>query len=342
MSKEVIENTTKTKKKQQKAEDFIGWKSPDGKLEVIGIIKKSKHTIFKVTCTECSKYPELFPDGYFVSYKNNLKNGYKPCGCSKKVFWTEDQYIIKAKEVAEKLNIVVIGFKCGFEGHDSKIRCYCPKHDFYWELFYGKLVNGRGCPKCSNRYRPTEQEALERCTIICKDMGYNPIGFIDGYKGAHNTTFEYVCPKHGLQKIRYHGFVNTGSRCPSCWKEYKRAISNLKGYYPERKDEQDFLYVLNFNNQFIKVGRSFDVDERMKGLRTASKIPIKKIHKIHIFKATHREIYNYEQELLEELRDRGFQHTLDWTTECFDNDCYFILNKLLKYCDFEEVNLDNN
>ena len=27
------------KKKQQKAKDFIGWKSPDGKLKVVGIIE---------------------------------------------------------------------------------------------------------------------------------------------------------------------------------------------------------------------------------------------------------------------------------------------------------------
>ena len=58
------------KKKYEKAEDFIGWKSPDGKLEVIGIAgKQGTAATFKVTCTECSKDKELFPDGYFVSQK---------------------------------------------------------------------------------------------------------------------------------------------------------------------------------------------------------------------------------------------------------------------------------
>ena len=65
-----------------------------------------------------------------------------------------------------------------------------------------------------------------------------------------------------------------GTRCNGCAKDKRKELGNGNGYYPERKDEQDFLYVLNFNNQFIKVGRSFDVDERMKGLRTLSKIPI--------------------------------------------------------------------
>ena len=88
----MIEN----KKKQQKAEDFIGWKSKDGRLEVIGIIEKSKHTKFKVTCTECSKDKELFPDGYFVSQKDNLVRGKKPCGCSR-CKWFDWQYLILAR-----------------------------------------------------------------------------------------------------------------------------------------------------------------------------------------------------------------------------------------------------
>ena len=46
------------KNKRQKPEDFIGWISPDGKLEVIGIAgKQGTKTLFKVTCSECSKDP---------------------------------------------------------------------------------------------------------------------------------------------------------------------------------------------------------------------------------------------------------------------------------------------
>ena len=61
-------------RKIEKAEDFVGWKSPDGKLEVIGIAgKQGRITTFKVTCTECSKDPELFPDGYFVSLKGDFE-----------------------------------------------------------------------------------------------------------------------------------------------------------------------------------------------------------------------------------------------------------------------------
>ena len=66
---------------------------------------------------------------------------------------------------------------------------------------------------------------------------------------------------------------------------------------------------------------------------------IKNITKLRIFTATHQEIYDYEQELHNELRERNFQHYVDWSTECFENDCQFILNKLLDSRRVEYVEL---
>lgn len=108
---------------------------------------------------------------------------------------------------------------------------------------------------------------------------------------------------------------------------------------PIEKMKLIFLYILNFDNKFIKVGRSFDVDERIKGLRDVSKVIKSKIHKLRIFTAKHQEIYNFEQELHNELRERNFQHYVDWSTECFENDSLYILNKMLDECGLEEVKL---
>lgn len=256
------------KKKREKPEDFIGWKSPDGKLEVIGIHgKQGTNTVFKVTCTECSKDPELFPDGYFVSVKGSMIRGIKPCGCGKNVRWKDFQYLILARRTAKDLFIV---------------------H-----------------------------------------------GFVDGYKGAHKTRFEYVCPKHGIQNISYNDFVHSGSRCSGCWRDKQKELGNGNGYFPERRDEQDFLYILDFDGKFIKVGRSFDVERRLGELQKDS--GIQDIIKLRIFTATHQEIYDFEQELHNELRERNFQHYVGWSMECFENDCQYILNKLLDNCKLEEV-----
>jgi hypothetical protein len=331
---------TENKKKYEKSKDFIVWKSADGKLEVIGIHgKQGRHVIFKVTCTECSKDKELFPDGYFVSTKGHLKSGRKPCGCAKSPRWEDWQFLILARRAGEKKGFIVHGFSEEFKNSNTKLNLECLNDGYKWVASINSIINkGRGCPKCSGNARPTEKEALQKCIDICKEMNYGIIGFVDGYKN-NMSRFEYFCKTHGKQKVSYNNFVNNGTRCDGCWKDRQKELGNGNGYYPERKDEQDYLYLLNFNDKFIKVGRSFDVNERIKGLRTLSKTPIKKIHKLRIFTATHHEIYYYEQELHSELRERNFQHYVDWSTECFENDSLYILNKMLDECGLEEITL---
>ncbi|QDB74103.1 hypothetical protein HWC26_gp190 [Aeromonas phage 2L372X] len=327
------------KNKREKPEDLIGWKSLDGRLEVVGIHgKQGTNALFKVTCTECSKDKELFPDGYFIITKRDLVKGKKPCGCSKKPEWEDWQYLILARRAGEKKGFIVHGFAEEFKNSYTKLNLECLKDGYKWTASINNVINKRrGCSKCkgitlAEQHKTPEHIALQKCGDICKEMNYDVIGFPDCYKN-NRSRFEYVCKIHGKQNVSYHNFVNQGTRCGGCAKD----LGNGNGYYPERKDEIDFLYVLNFDNKFIKVGRSFDVDERIKGLRTLSKVPKKKIHKLRIFTATHQEIYDYEQELHNELRERNFQHYVDWSTECFENDCQFILNKLLDNCGLEEV-----
>lgn len=326
-------------KKNEKAEDFIGWKSPDEKLEVVGIVgKQSTSALFKVTCTECSKDHELFPDGYFVSTKWNLIKGCQPCGCSNKPKWKPWQFLILTRRAA-KDRFIVHGFAGEFRGKNTKLNLECLKDGHKWTARITDIINkGYGCPKCAGHLKPTEQEALEECQKICDEMDYDLVGFPDEYKN-NKSRFEYICKIHGKQSVRYYSFVNIRSRCGGCWKAKQKELGNLYGYYPERKDEIDYLYILNFDNKFIKVGRSFNVDERIKGLRDVSKILKKNIHKLRIFTATHQEIYDYEQELHSDLRNRNFQHYVDWSTECFENDSLYILNKLLDECGLEEVTL---
>lgn len=324
------------KKKREKAEDFIGWKSEDGKLEVIGIAGKTKggNAVFKVTCTECSKDKELFPDGYFVSTKGNLLSGQIPCGCAKGTQWKPFQYLILAHR-ASKGRFTVHGFAEEFKSAHTKLNLECLKDGYKWSTTIHSVISGgKGCPKCYGNARITEQEALQKCTDICKEMNYEVIGFVGGYKNS-KSHFEYECQKHGKQDTRYDHFIHGGVRCGGC----ARDLGNANGYFPERKDEIDFLYVLSFDNRFIKVGRSFDVEQRIKKLRTASKIPKKKIYKLRIFTATHQEVYDLEQDLHNELRERNFQHYVDWSTECFENDCQFVLNNLLDNCGLAEIEI---
>ena len=163
--------TEKKRAKQQKAEEFVGWKSEDGKLEVVGIIGKTKsgNATFKVTCTECSKDSELFPDGCFVSTKGNLVNGLKPCGCGRNPRWSDWQFLILARRAGEKKSFIVHGFAEEFKNAHTKLNLECLKDGYKWVASINNIINGGyGCRKCSNRYIPTEQEALQKCIDICK------------------------------------------------------------------------------------------------------------------------------------------------------------------------------
>ena len=250
--------------------------------------------------------------------------------------------MILAHREGEKKGFIVHGFAEPFRKSATKLDCECIKDGYRWTVSIGSIIhNGSGCPKCYGNVRLTEQIAMNRCTEICKEMDYKPLGFPENYNNCY-SRFEYVCQTHGKKSVRYNDFISKGSRCGGCARDANvkrlRELGNGNGYFPERANEKDFLYVLNFNNKFIKVGRSFDIDERLKSLRTLSKTPIKKIYKLRIFTATHQEIYDYEQELHGELRERNFQYFVDWSTECFENDSLFILNKLLDNCGLEKVN----
>ena len=283
------------KKKREKPEDFIGWKSPDGKLEVIGIAGyQNSAALFKVTCIECSKDKELFPEGYFISNKSNLRTGRKPCGCSNSPKWFDWQYLILASRAA-KGRFIVHGFSEELNGKDTKLDLECLKDGHKWTASINNIINkSSGCPKCrdillSNQRKIPENTALQNCIDICKEMDYDIIGFVSGYKN-NRSYFEYICKIHGKQSVNYDNFINKKSRCGGCARDKQKDLGNRNGYYPERKDEQDYLYILNFNNKFIKVGRSFIVDKRIDTLKSLSQI--KKIYKLRIFTATHQEVYD--------------------------------------------------
>jgi len=229
------------KRKTEKAEDFVGWISPDGKLKVVGIIEKSRHTKFKVECSECSKDRELFPNGYFSSTKSNLLGGGKPCGCARCTKWKDWQFLILAKRVGEKKNFIVHGFSEDFHGTSTKVTVECIKDGYIWKAPLTNLLSYKsGCKKCSKKYTPTEQEATNTCIMLCKEINYKFIGFTDGYKTVY-SKFEYLCPKHGKHKTSYTKFVKSNNRCPDCAKE----TTSFNGYFLNRDDKQDFLYVLN-------------------------------------------------------------------------------------------------
>lgn len=240
-------NVVSIKKKREKAEDFVGWVSPDGNLKVVELVEKSKHSKYKVVCKICSEDKELFPLGYFISTKQHLLNGSKPCGCSVKPEWSLDQFLILVKRVSTANNFNIIGLAEEFFGQHTKLKLECKIDGHRWLTSFGHIMNsGSGCPKCAGNVKYTEQEALIKCEHICDNFGYKIVGFPDGYKNCY-SRFEYICPLHGKHNVSYDRFIHGNTICPSC---------STSGY---TTDKSGTFYIVRWYNEldsFIKFGKT--------------------------------------------------------------------------------------
>lgn len=119
----------------------IGWNGLKGNY--------SKHI---VTCSVCSTDAELHGEGYFAISKGHLNRGIKPCGCSIKCNWTEEQYKVRLRRACEAKGIIFKGWKEGFStANATKAVLECPKHTEYsWcTLSYALDMSKKsGCPGC--------------------------------------------------------------------------------------------------------------------------------------------------------------------------------------------------
>lgn len=291
------------KNKREKPEDFIGWKSSDGNLEVIGIADDTVDNgrkLFKVRCKICSPDLELFPDGYFIARKSHLKEGKKPCGCSGKYEYDEQQWLVRSRRAAKKKGFVVHGIHGDFKNIKTKIKCECPIHSYEWFPCVNNIVNmEQGCIKCAGVYSPTEQEAINICIKACNAENYTFLKFPDGYRNSY-SRFEYDCPKHGVQSAIYNDFINSNARCRKCYVDRQRENGHLRGKYLHRLADPDYLYILNFNNEYIKVGRTFSTKDRFNNLKSVSKCENMKV--LSIFTDKHIAVWDLEQLIHKELR----------------------------------------
>jgi hypothetical protein len=328
--------------------DFLNWVSPNGKLKVVGVVegvkKKDGKIIYKVECCDCSPDIELFPLGYFISTQSDLKSGKVPCGCSSRCNWDSEQSLILAKRGAMDSNFIMQGYSEEFHGQNTRVYCECLIDGHKWTPIIASVIHGKsGCTVCKTRDNVkrrtiSNEVAFERCKEACLLKGYEPIGFIGGkYTTAKTSKFEYRCLKHGIQSSIYDNFVNTKRGCKKCAVDALRDTCGTgNGWYPKRAKEKDYLYVFNFNDEYLKVGRSFDVEERKDGLKYVSLCA--NIIKVYVFTALHEEIYPTEQLIHSELRQKGFEHMEStWSTETFTNNCIDYLIELLEVSELERI-----
>lgn len=177
----------------------------DNQLMVIGwtgVLRNHKYYVVK--CSECSKDSELFGDGIFRIFKDNLKVGNLPCGCALNPKWTEDQYKIRANSTCKEKGYIFHGFAEEFKGTMTKLKLECPKHGIWSTNCLMHLLNkGSGCPSC-------HIENLKMYNITRSSIS-TPLKFMSTGKFKEGTKF-WRSEKIGQKGNLPYWF----SSCPIC------------------------------------------------------------------------------------------------------------------------------
>jgi len=304
---------------EDKEDAFIGteFQTPKGGvLKVVGITGRNNYKkIYYCECSICSKDIEMFPNKSINTYKQNLIDGAIPCGCSVSPKWNSYQYSTLIKRISKELLFDAKIDTTKITGN-SKICCTCNVCDYVWYPQVRHIVNSKsGCPSCANNIRLNESEVEDYIKKYLNDSNYEYIGFVDGYKNCY-SKFKYVCKEHGEQTCSVTNFKKDNIvRCKQCALDIlKNKSEELYGHYPNRDNENDNLYVIRFNN-VVKVGRTFDLERRIRELKRLSKI--KHVECLLVKSAKHGVVYSIEQALHKYLKDLNLWENVGWSTECF-------------------------
>lgn len=181
--------------------------------------------------------------------------------------------------------------------------------------------------RCGNGFKWTKEQKEVCIKKLCKQEGLTFGGWVGEYTGSA-SKFKWFCKfGHINPSTNSHNFIHKGSRCKSCGYLHREPCSGT-GYYPERASENDYLYVMDIASVSSKVGRTFNIEDRRQGIKSKGGL-CSKPEILQIYTATHQVVYDTEQAIHTELRERGFQYHCDWTWECFDNTCLPVLQELL-------------
>lgn len=197
--------------------------------------------------------------------------------------------------------------------------------------FIGHLKAGRKSCRCSIGFRWTQEQKTFRVGKLIEESNIHVSGWVD------KDTLELTCSNcHTDWCPSYNNVVFNGNRCPVC-----STPQCELGFYPERFDWEDHLYLLEFKNgdeKFCKVGRAFSMKSRLREYPKHYAIDV-----LSSVVDTHTEVYATEQTLIKILRKEGhhYRPTLGFggsARECFTLD---ILNHPEIISTFNLKPLDN-
>lgn len=335
--------------------DFLDRGSQDPSLRYERIADKTKTPLQEVMqrirkyCKEAGTTFKGFPDGYinsksritFVCQKGHVRNTKVDCFDKSvcKTCKTDKTLDTKAKGkkviAEEKIKGELDGLFLGWVDNNKRFkttdhfRWRCKKNHYCETSYAAFKQKGVGCRKCNNgRVMITEQNLLQKLLPLIESEGGKFLCWEGTYTGM-TSKFRWLC-KNGHQTTPYvNHYIHKGTRCCKC------ARGNY-GYYSSREQEKDYLYVIQFNSDYIKVGRSFEPSRRVGELIDDSGIVDLKA--LHLYTGTHEKVFEFEQYCHDKLEIEGYYHSeSEWTIETFHKESYDSILNLVGLSVLEEV-----
>jgi len=184
-----------------------------------------------------SRTPITFKCGHHHYWKSTPDNIFRGSGCPH----CDRQYPLSISDINSRLsdrNIKIIGH---YINANKKTEFQC-KYDHIWNAKPGNVLNGQGCPHCSNKVPLTREQVIDR-------LREREIELIGKYLRTNKKT-KLKCKNNHEWESTVTNIFN-GNGCPSCMK---------CGFDPNKSAHG---YILKFES-FIKYGITNDLNRRLR------------------------------------------------------------------------------
>ncbi len=150
---------------------------------------------------------------------------------------------------------------------------------------------------------PYSSVSKEQYRVLCERASLGKgnvfVDFKGEWKGCDTKVIQH-CPLHGeWDTSSVDKLVNGKRSCPDCSKE-----NSTFGLYKHRRKDGDILYLIRLhseNENFIKVGRSFNLRERLHRYKAFYNIEV-----LSLLQMTHEEVFKVEWDLKRELKPLSY------------------------------------
>ncbi|AUR93434.1 hypothetical protein NVP1187O_121 [Vibrio phage 1.187.O._10N.286.49.F1] len=262
------------------------------------IEEHSKGVVF-VTCDVCSLDRELYPLGKFKTTKKSMREGKKPCGCSKSPRYNKTQM-----EIVASRRVSARGWKfLGFKGEYKGVKTLMIMENLDGDVCDTVTVNN--LPKIvdfpTTRYERTSKSnrtpyltVVENLQSIAQKREGLILDFKESQYKNNSSVVNYLCKRGHHCKAKVAVLLR-GSWCNEC-----SYLEHDWGYYEDRCNENDHLYLIvlkNENEKFLKTGRAFDPEVRFNAFRLEGF----QVEVVTIWKGIHHSVYTIEQSIQKDL-----------------------------------------